>query len=151
MSKDIAIGMFSTSDKKSVLDLLSRAELPIEDLTDEKMEHFIVAKNSDGYVIGVVGIEIHNESGLLRSLVVRLPYRDKGLGRRLVGKIESYAQYNGIKTLYLLTMTAADFFPKIGFEMTLRDKVPDSIRKTEEFKYVCPISAACLYKVLDVA
>jgi amino-acid N-acetyltransferase len=58
---------------------------------------------------------------------------------------------NGIKTLYLLTMTAADFFLKIGYQVTQKDKVPKSIEKTEEFKNVCPVSAACLCKALDSA
>jgi amino-acid N-acetyltransferase len=46
-------------------------------------------------------------------------------------------------------MTAADFFSKIGYEVTQRDKVPESIGNTEEFKNVCPVSAVCLFKVLD--
>ena len=41
-------------------------------------------------------------------------------------KIENFSSY-------LLTMTAADFFQKIGYEVTQRDKVPESIKKTEEF------------------
>ena len=59
-------------------------------------------------------------------------------------KIENFSSY-------LLTMTAADFFQKIGYEVNQRDKVPESIKKTEEFKNVCPVSAACLFKDLDFA
>ncbi|MGI9570754.1 MAG: arsenic resistance N-acetyltransferase ArsN2 [Desulfobulbia bacterium] len=148
MTEPAIIGMYSTSDKKSVLDLLKKADLPVEDLTDTKLKHFMIAKSDDRSVIGVVGVEVHQESGLLRSLVVHPFYRDKGLGHHLVGKIVSYAQQKGIRTLYLLTMTAADFFPKMGFEVTLRDQVPASIINTDEFKNVCPATAVCLSKKL---
>ena len=151
MDNEINIEGFSDYDKKEVLDLLNGAELPIEDHTSQKMKNFMVARHKDGSIIGVVGVEMYQGSGLLRSLVIHPSYRGKGLGSRLTRKIESYAWQNGIKTLYLLTMTAADFFPKIGYEITQRDKVPESIVKTEEFKNVCPVSAVCLFKVLDIA
>ena len=151
MGNEINIEGFSTHDKKKVLDLLSKAELPIKDLTNEKIKNFMIARGKNGSIIGVVGVEIYQESGLLRSLVVHPSYRGSGLGSLLTRKIESFAWHNGVKTLYLLTMTAADFFPKIGYEVTQRDNVPESIRKTEEFNNVCPVSAVCLFKVLDTA
>lgn len=151
MGNEINIGGFSTYDKKKVLDLLNKAELPIKDLTYEKMKNFMIARDKDGSIIGVVGVEMYQESGLLRSLVVHPSYRGTGLGSLLTRKIESFAWHNGVKILYLLTMTAADFFPKIGYEVTQRDNVPESIRKTEEFNNVCPVSAVCLFKVLDFA
>ncbi len=151
MDNHIDIEAFSIYDNKEVLDLLNEAELPIYDLTSEKMKNFMVARRKDSSIIGVVGVEMYQGSGLLRSLVIHPSYRGKGLGSQLTRKIESYAWQNGIKTLYLLTMTAADFFPKIGYEVTQRDKVPESIAKTEEFKNVCPVSAVCLFKVLDFA
>jgi amino-acid N-acetyltransferase len=150
MGDAVTMELFSISDKISVLTLLKNADLPIEDLTDYKLKNFMVAKHKDGSVVGVVGIEMYQKSGLLRSLAVHPSYRGKGLGRHLTREIESFACQNGIETLYLLTMTAADFFPKIGYEVMQRDKVPESIRRTEEFKNVCPVSAVCLFKVLDV-
>ena len=136
MGNTINIENFSTNDKEKVLDLINGAKLPTEDLIDEKMKNFMVARGKDGSIIGVVGVEIYQESGLLRSLVVHPSYRGSGLGSLLTRKIESFAWHNGVKTLYLLTMTAADFFPKIGYEVTQRDNVPESIRKTEEFNNV---------------
>lgn len=151
MENAVRIDLLSKSDKIQVLDLLSNAELPIEDLTDEKMKNFIIAKGKDDIVIGVVGVEMYKESGLLRSLTVLPSHRGNGLGCRLTREIESFARSKGIKTLYLLTMTAADFFPKIGYKLTPKDMVPESIMKTEEFKNICPVSAVCLSKVLDSA
>jgi amino-acid N-acetyltransferase len=151
MSNEINIEGFSKYDKKKVLDLLKKAELPTDDLTNGKMKNFMIARGKDGSIIGVVGVEMYQESGLLRSLVVHPAYRGTGLGSLLTRKIESFALHNGVKTLYLLTMTSADFFQRIGYEVTQRDNVPESIRKTEEFNNVCPVSAVCLFKVLDFA
>ncbi len=150
MSNAVAIELFSISNKNSVLNLLMEAGLPIEDLTNNKLKNFMIAKDKEGSVIGAVGVEMYHKIGLLRSLVVHSNYRGKGLGRHLTREIESFAGKYGIKTLYLLTMTAADFFPKIGYKVAQREKMPESIRKTEEFKSVCPVSAVCLFKVLDV-
>ena len=151
MGAAINIENFSANDKKSVLGLLDEAELPIKDLTDEKMKNFMIAKGKDGSIIGVVGIEMYRDGGLLRSLAVHPAYRGTGLGSLLTRKIESFARRKGIKVLYLLTMTAADFFSKIGYQVTRRDNLPAPIRKTEEFKNLCPVTAVCLFKVLDSA
>lgn len=151
MGDAIPIENYSTLDKEKVLDLLKTAKLHIEDLTDAKMKNFWVARGKDDCIVGVVGVEIYQESGLLRSLAVHPAHCGKGLGSRLTRKIESFARLNGIKTLYLLTLTAADFFSKIGYEVMQRDRVPESIGNTEEFKNLCPVSAVCLYKALDSA
>ena len=149
MCNAITINKFSQNDKKIVLDLLSKADLPIADLTTKKMRNFMVARDGDNHILGVVGVETYQEIGLLRSLAVDPAYRGKGIGLQLTRRMESFAKHNGIRALYLLTMTAADFFVKIGYKVTHRDKVPDSIGKTEEYKNLCPVSAVCLFKALD--
>ncbi len=142
------INRFCASDKQEVLDLLSGAELPTEDLSDEKMQNFMVARSEDNSVIGVVGIEMFQENGLLRSLAVQPAYRGKGLGGQLTREIESFARSSGIKTLYLLTLTAADFFPKFEYQVIPRDRAPEPIQNTAEFNNLCPVSAMCLCKTV---
>ena len=148
MDIDIAIRGYSTPDKNDILDLLNHAKLPIEDLTDEKLDHFMIAKDQDDSLLGVVGVEFYKNMGLLRSLAVHPLYRNKGLGRRLVNHMESVARQKGILRLYLLTMTASDYFPRLGYKLTERDVVPPYIRETDEFKSLCPASAVCLSKIL---
>ena len=148
---EFKIALFSTADKQEILDLLGRAELPVGDLTDETMKNFMVAKGKDGTVVGVIGVEIFAEKGLLRSLAVDSACRGKGLGTLLTSRIETFAWRLGIRTLYLLTLTASDFFSKLGYEMVQRDRAPESIQNTAEFKSLCPVSAVCLFKVLDFA
>ena len=149
MKEEICIEAFKKEDENEVLRLLSDAKLPTQDLTPDKLSHFLVARREDGFVVGTIGIEPYDEVGLLRSLVVHPSYRGSGLGRRLTDELESLAHSHGINTLYLLTMTAADYFPKLGYQPIERTNVPESISKTEEFKNVCPVSAACLFKHLN--
>ncbi|NJL87375.1 MAG: hypothetical protein HC886_17575 [Leptolyngbyaceae cyanobacterium SM1_1_3] len=73
----------------------------------------------------------------------------KNLGRQLVEEIETYAQYQGVKTLFLLTTTASDYFQKLGYHRCDRQQVPAEIANTSEFQHLCPDSAACLVKSLD--
>ena len=143
----LKIEPFSVEDKKEVLRLLSEFELPTEDLTINKLQDFIVAKQEDGFVIGAVGIEAYKELGLLRSLVVHPNHQAKGVGRFLTNELESFERKRGVKTLYLLTPPAADFFLKLGYQVTQKANVPDPIKSTEEFKSICPESAVCLFKI----
>ena len=149
--EDIKIERFVQGDEKEIVKLLSQAKLPAQDLTLEKLEHFLVAKAKDGSVIGAVGVELYQDVGLLRSLVVHPAYQGKGLGKWLTREVESIAQQRSIKTLFLLTTTATEFFPKLGYQVIQRDRAPMSIAKTEEFKNICPVSAVCLFKALGLA
>jgi amino-acid N-acetyltransferase len=149
--ENIKIERFAQGDEKEIVMLLSRAILPVQDLTLEKLEHFLVAKTRDGSVIGTIGVELYQDVGLLRSLVVHPSYQGKGLGKRLTREVELFAQQKSVKTLLLLTTTAAEFFPKLGYQVIQRDRAPMSIAKTEEFKNICPVSAVCFFKSLDPA
>ena len=151
MRNDIKIEVFKREDETEVFRLLSKAELPVKDLTDDKFKNFLIARARDGSVVGAIGVEPYQDLGLLRSLVVHPSHREKGLGKQLVCELESFAQRKGIKAIFLLTITAADFFRKLGYEVTQRAHVPASIAKTEEFKNICPVSAACLFKNLKPA
>jgi amino-acid N-acetyltransferase len=139
---------FAEADKKDILRLLSEENLPTEDLNIRTLENFLVAREGNGATVGAVGVEVRLDAGLLRSLVVHPSYRGRGLGKQLTSEIETYARGLGAKTLFLLTMTAADFFPRLGYQPILRSDVPQSIAETFEFKSACPVSAVCLYKNL---
>ena len=149
--EDIKIERFVQGDEKEIVKLLSQAKLPAQDLTLEKLKHFLVAKAKDGSVMGAIGVEVYQDVGLLRSLVVRPSYRGKGLGRRLTHEVESFAQQKSIRALFLLTTTATEFFQKLGYQVIQRDRAPASIANTEEFKNICPVSAVCLFKNIQPA
>jgi amino-acid N-acetyltransferase len=98
----------------------------------------------DGALIGVVGVERCGDYGLLRSAAVESNARNRGIGRKLVEQAISTAKANRLRSLYLLTTTAEEYFPTFGFEVTTRQDVPDPVRQTHEFREACPASATVM-------
>ncbi len=148
MKPSIEIEPYVASDKADVSKLLSAANLPASDLNTEILENFLIAREPDGSVAGFIGMEVCNDVGLLRSLVVQPSQRNRGLGSLLANELEKMAVEKGIQSLYLLTTTAIEYFPKLGYQITLRETVPALIANTAEFKNICPQSAVCYSKIL---
>jgi len=134
-------------ETKAVKDLIAGAGLSVEDLNSQKLRHFIVARRGDA-LVGTVGLEPAGPDALLRSLAVAAHCRRQAIGRGLVAAIEKYARSHGAMALYLLTMDAADFFRRQGYEVVARPSAPAGIQATEEFHRICPASAQCLWKRL---
>ena len=103
---------------------------------------------SGNEIAGTIGIEFHDGDALLRSLSVDADKRTHGLGQQLVAFIENYAAVNGVQSIWLLTITAENFFSKRNYIKAERDSVPDSIRSTSEFSSVCPTTATVMVKKL---
>jgi amino-acid N-acetyltransferase len=135
------------SDVAAVQQLLSDCGLPNRDIR-EHLEHFIVAK--DGHqLIGVIGLQLLGRIALLRSLAVASPYRDQAVGKTLYARLAAYARLRGVAKLYLLTLTAREFFLQLGFEDVDRAAVPEEVGTTAEFRDLCPGTAACLAKQIE--
>jgi len=143
---NIEITKARPADLGDVLELLSEASLPREEVA-EHFSHYLVAK-AEGKVVGAVGMEHYGSSALLRSLVVSAPYRSRGLGRVLVERILEAARGHGVKRAFLLTETAANFFPKFGFRKIAREEADSEVQGSVEFRTACCQSAVCM--VLDL-
>lgn len=143
----MSVSPATPDDLDAVRSLLQEAGLPADDLTPAHLDHFLVTYNGKD-LCGVVGLEPRGNAALLRSLAVAPNVRGEGLGTRLVDAIEERAQEEGIRTLYLLTTTAADYFRARGYTDIARDALPESIQSTEEVARLCPASATCMKKTL---
>ena len=126
--------------------LLRASDLPTRDLRASPGT-FLVAE-AGGSVVGAGGVEGYGTGGLLRSVVVAEGMRGRGYGQALTEQLERDARSEGVKTLYLLTTTAAAFFRARGYETTHQTDVPAQIRQTTEFSELCPSAATCLRKRL---
>ena len=151
---DLPAGTFSlrpaaATDLDAIHALLRESELPIDGVA-EALSDFVVAE-SDGRLVGVIGLEVCCDDALLRSAAVAREWRGRGLGRALVSRIIADAEARGTRALYLLTTTAEHYFPSFGFERTTRDRVPDAVRATGEFRSVCCASAIVMWKELAPA
>lgn len=134
-------------DLSAVLALLKDSGLPHQDVDSTRLNNFLLAVGGQS-VLGVVGLEQYEDNGLLRSLVVRPESRWTGLGVQLAAAMENHARVAGVKTLYLLTTTAADFFARRGYEVTARAEAPAALLSTAEFSTLCPSQAMCMRKTL---
>ena len=145
--REIELRPARPAELDAIVALLSRAELPTEDLNAGTLDAFVVAAEGE-VCVGVVGLEIHETDALLRSLAVERRHRSRGLGARLVDAIEAEARARGVSALYLLTTTATTFFERVGYTAHARAAVPPSIAATTEFSSLCPDTADCLWRNL---
>jgi len=135
-------------DLRGALDLLGRAELTDQSVS-EGWGHYFVVREDDGRVVGVAGLELHGADGLLRSVAVDADYRGQGLAAALVEAVLQRAARVGLGSVYLLTTTARDYFARRGFTDCPRDQAPAAIRESWEFRTGCPSTAAFMKR--DVA
>ncbi|MFW9917475.1 MAG: arsenic resistance N-acetyltransferase ArsN2 [Candidatus Thorarchaeota archaeon] len=130
-----------------IVNLLKENNLPSEDIPS-KMNYLFLGYAGSQFV-GIGGLEIHENYGLLRSLTVEEPARGQGYGKAICMKLIDYAKEKRILKIYLLTETAQAFFAKLNFEKIDRNTAPPAIQKTAEFATLCPDSAVCMMLELD--
>ena len=142
----VALRTAGEADLPAVLALLSKAQLTTAGVTEQPSQ-FIVAE-SDGKLVGVVGLEVYGESALLRSAAVDDGWRGSGVGRVLVERALDVARQRGIEDVFLLTTTAENYFPRFGFACVSRDQVAQEVQSSIEFREACPASATVMRKSL---
>jgi amino-acid N-acetyltransferase len=130
-------------DLRGALDLLGRSELTEQDVA-ERWGHYFVVHEDDGRVVGVAGLEVHGEDGLLRSVAVDQEYRGQGLAASLVESAMQRARRLGLRSVYLLTTSARDYFVRRGFSDCPREQAPEPIRQSWEYRVGCPSTAALM-------
>lgn len=130
-------------DINDALDLLRRLDLPETDVA-ERWGHYFVVHEDDGRVVGVAGLEVHGDDGLLRSVAVNVDYRRQGLGASLVEAALARAARLELRSVYLLTTDARDYFFRLGFTESPREKAPAAIRESWEYTTGCPSTAVLM-------
>jgi N-acetylglutamate synthase-like GNAT family acetyltransferase len=136
--------MAKADDLPAVERLLTDAELPLAGVA-ESIEMFVVAEHRGG-LVGVAGLELCCDNGLLRSVAVAPAWQKHGLARALVSRVIAEAEARRLHAMYLLTTTAVHYFPRFGFTETTREAVPPEVAATAEFRGACPSSAAVMVR-----
>ncbi len=130
------------------LELLNECGLPYSDLTESSFETFLGC-GDESNPKGIIGLELHGEDALLRSLAISADARGQGCGKELVTKLEELASSKRVRNLYLLTDTAEKYFERLGFVIVERHLVSNSIRDTEEFSSLCSEDAVVMRKAIE--
>ena len=136
------------ADWNAIAALLQDCSLPLEGAR-EHLPAFLVAVG-DGDVVGSAGLEVYGDVALLRSVAVSPAWRGQGVGRALAQAVYADAHRRGVKTLHLLTTTAAAYFSNLGFESETREHVPAALEASAEFHGACPSSAAYMSRNVNV-
>ena len=120
----------TSEDLYAVVGLLQSRTLPVAgfaDLLRAQPEHVRIAE-LNGLVVGSAALDVREGNGLLRSVAVAHDLASLGVGTRLVNDLIAQARQADLTALYLLTTTAAAWFPKFGFTVTDRSAVPAALR-----------------------
>jgi amino-acid N-acetyltransferase len=145
----ISIERARPADRAAVESLLEANGLPTAGF-DLAAATAVVAREQSGSreIVGCAAVEPYGSVGLLRSVCVASDRRSAGLGRRLVAEAEAIATSLGIGQLFLLTDTAGDWFPRLGYERVGKGTAPVPLLASPEFTGACPESALLLRKIL---
>jgi len=136
-------------DWPAIREVVTAGGLPLDGLEDH-LATTIVARDGGG-ILGCAALELYGADALLRSVAVSSERRRHGIGLALTSAAIQLAHRHGVRTLWLLTETAAEFFPRFGFEPTSRAAVPASVRESVEFTSACPESATVMTLPLRAA
>jgi amino-acid N-acetyltransferase len=134
-------------DVAEILTLLREAQLPVEGV-EAALGGFFVVRES-GRVVGAAGLEVHGQTGLLRSVAVAPAHRNRGFAGRLVEHVLERAASQGMAEVYLLTISAAEFFRRLAFRPVPRQDAPPEVRGTAEFREQCPATAGLMRRELS--
>jgi N-acetylglutamate synthase-like GNAT family acetyltransferase len=124
---------------------LVKAGLPADDIGDP----YVLLWRFETYEdvpVGFGGLEIHGYDALLRSVVTLPPLRQVGMGAAIVAALEAEAHARRCRAIYLLTVSEADFFKRLGYAPCARGDVPAGLRESRQFAALCPPTATAMMK-----
>lgn len=146
----------TADDLATVTELLMAAHLAPNALDAQFGPQFAVAlDDGSGRVIGAAGVELYDGEGetvgLFRSAVVDDAWRGRGVGAALTHDRLLWAEHCALRAVFLLTETAAEYWPRFGFTPMARDAAPESLKASHEWRQGCPASAVAMCVLLPRA
>ena len=104
---------------------------------------FLVLEDA-GRIVASAGLELYGSAALLRSVAVAEAFRNRGLGEAMVTQLLHRARSKGVRTVYLLTTTAQQYFQRLGFETVPRNAVDPATTASAEFGDACCATAVAM-------
>jgi amino-acid N-acetyltransferase len=132
------------ADIESVRRLLDACKLAPNAFDRQFEEGFVIGVDERDRIVGAAGIEVYGDAGLLRSAAVLPELRGAGIGKRLTEDRIVWARARGLRTVYLLTETAAEYWPRFGFARIGRDQAPAAVAASVEWSGGCPAGAIAM-------
>lgn len=142
INEQLTFNKINNEDVNDAKTLLKENNLCYTDIPKENLDIFKVLDSN--VIVGYLGLEHYGSDAVLRAVVIKDNFRGLNLGRTMTLSGIDAAREMGIESLYLLTLTAKDFFSKLGFKVMARKDVPEAVGKSEEFLNFCPDTAICM-------
>lgn len=136
----------TAADVADLRRLMVGSGLPAEDL-EQHLRVFRVVER-DGGLIACVALERHGSDGYLRSVAVAAAHRGAGLGARLTEEMQREAAAEGLRDLWLMTLSAEPFFARLGFVRLPREQSPPWLRSHDHYLTYCPAGAIVMRRPL---
>jgi len=146
MGSAVELTVAQESEYEAADALVAASGLPLDDLDRCRATQFVLRDGTA--IIATAALEIRGGDGILRSVAVDPTRRGERLGERIVAHAIDQAHSSGLRALYLLTETAAGFFPRFGFVREPRDAAPPAVRASVEYSSVCGSDAVAMVLVL---
>ena len=128
------------SDLKSIAELLAPLEADgvLVKRSQEDMRSMLPSwrvVEREGLVIACAALLEYDYSGAegtgeVAAFTVRPSYQGRGVGDRMLARLEAEARHRGISTLYVLTTRTADWFVGKGFRLSNVDDLPPARRES---------------------
>jgi amino-acid N-acetyltransferase len=144
-----SIGPACGGDFDAIKRLLVASLLPSRDV-GEGRQRFIVASEG-GRIIGCAGLQVSGQAGLVRSMAVHWTRRNAGLGSRLHRRLLFEAVLADVRTLYVVTTTAEEFFAGHGFRKVPASEVPPELQASDEFTAFVPGGSTVMSRAVSQA
>ena len=126
----------TTEDAAAVEALLREAQLPLDGAA-EALSLGVVARDGRRRRRRGRRRALRRRGAAALGAWSRRDRRGTGLGREIVAAAEDLARADGVRDLYLLTETAIDWFPRLGYEVVDRPVATAAVGESVEFTTVC--------------
>ncbi|MES2948076.1 MAG: arsenic resistance N-acetyltransferase ArsN2 [Pseudomonadota bacterium] len=140
LNSNISLRPATPSDWNAIAALLEANKLPLDGAQDH-LSNYLLATNGPE-IVGIAGAEVYGDIALLRSVAVAPTAQRQGVGKLLVTRLLEEAMRRQIGKVYLLSVTAPEYFAQYGFKRGSRDNAPQALKASAEFQGACPACAA---------
>lgn len=140
LNKNVSLRQAGAADWPAVETLLLANKLPTEGARQHLATYLLAVSN--GEVVGCAGAEVYGDIALLRSVAVAPGLQRQGIGRALVERLLHEATRRQIRRIFLLTVTAPEYFSRFGFKRGPIADAPEALKASAELQGACPACAA---------
>lgn len=130
------------SELAGIRQLLASQDLPYERF-EERLSHLLVAQ-SEGMVVGCVGLELIDRMGIIRVLAVEPDFQEEDIDRQLIEHILDYARLANLEEVYAFTSSISPYLEELGFKVVDREELPARIKELPDLETLYPEGSLCL-------